>query len=208
MARGGRKHPLIVYKHLVNRWWTPMFAIGIVMFVLAYGEYTHPIWRFIAWRWQVFVSVGILAMFTGFFFLILKGMAYVQVLPGYLKFVTPFFRFNISFKRIHKTTTTEMKQIFAPKNMSGWVKDIFEPLASQTAIVIELKGFPISPVIMHMFLSRFFFKDKTPHIVLLVKDWMGLSSEIDSYRSGGDPYSQQPQRSQIKDSLLSKLSKK
>ena len=46
-----RKYPLIVYRHMLNRWWPPLVTMGLVMFVLAYIEYTSPIARFIAWRW-------------------------------------------------------------------------------------------------------------------------------------------------------------
>jgi hypothetical protein len=100
-----------------------------------------------------------------------------------------------------------MKLLFPPKEMSGWMKDIFAPLASQTAIVLELKSYPISPVLLRMFLSKFFFKDKTPHFVILVKDWMGLSSEMESFRSG-DHSNPKPARKRTSDSILSKLPKK
>ncbi|HEY5730502.1 MAG TPA: hypothetical protein VIS72_10655 [Anaerolineales bacterium] len=207
MARGGRKFPLVVYQHLLNRWWTPMFAIGFVMFALAYGEYTHPVYRFIPWRWQLFAGIGVLAILTGIFFLVIRQIAYIQPFPGYVKLVTPFMRINISYKRLHKTTTTEMRQLFPPKSMSGWMREIIAPLASQTAIIFELKAYPISPVILRLFLSRFFFKDKTPHFVILVRDWMGLSSEIDSFRTGVDP-NPKPAKKRGKDSILSRLPKK
>jgi len=207
MARGGHKYPLVVYRHLLNRWWTPMFAIGLVMFALAYGEYTDPIYRFIPWRWQVFAGVGVLAILIGIFFLAIRQIAYIQPFPGYLKLVTPFMRINISYKRIHKTTVSEMYQLFPPKGMSGWIKDIFEPLSRKTAIVIELKSFPLSPVILRMFLSRFFFKDKTPHFVILVNAWMRLSSQMESFRSGEDP-NPRPAHKRTNDSILSRLPKK
>lgn len=207
MARGGHKFPLIVYQHLLNRWWTPMFAIGLVMFALAYGEYTDPIYKYIPWRWQLFAGIGVLAILIGVFFLVIKQIAFIQAFPGYLKLVTPFMRVNISYKRLHKTTTVEMRQLFPPKSMSGWIRDIFQPLANQTAIVLELKGYPISPTILRMFLSRFFFKDKTPHLVILVKDWMRLSSEIDSFRTGVNP-SSQPVKKRGTNSILSKLPRK
>jgi len=207
MARGGRKFPLEVYKHLLNRWWTPMFAIGVVMFALAYGEYTDPIYRYIPWRWQVFAGVGVLAILIGIFFLVIRQIAYIQAFPGYIKLVTPFMRLNISYKRVIKTTTTEMYLLFPPKEMSGWIKDIFQPLASKTAIVIELKSYPLSPTILRMFLSRFFFKDKTPHFVILVKDWMGLSNEIESFRSGDDP-NPRPPKKRTSNSILSRLPQK
>jgi hypothetical protein len=207
VARGGHKFPLVVYQHLLNRWWTPMFAIGLVMFALAYDQYNDPIYKFIPWRWQLFAGIGILAILVGIFFLIIRQIAYLQAFPGYLKLVTPFMRINISYKRIHKTTTTEMRQLFPPKSMSGWVRDIFQPLASQTAIVLELKSYPISPTILRLFLSRFFFKDKTPHLVILVKDWMRLSSEIDSFRTG-ENLDSKPVKKRQNNSILSKLPRK
>lgn len=207
MARGGHKFPLIVYQHLLNRWWTPMFAIGLVMFVLAYGEYTHPVYKFIPWRWQLFAGIGVLAIFVGIFFLVIRQIAYIQPFPGFIKLVTPFMRVNISYKRLHKTTTSEMRLLFPPKSMSGWMRNIFAPLASQTALILELKAYPLSPVLLRMFFSRFFFKDKTPHFVILVKDWMGLSSEIDSFRTGVDP-DPRPVKKRGNDSILSRLPKK
>jgi len=208
MARGGTKFPLVVYQHLLNRWWTPMFAMGLGLFGIAYGRYMEPIGKFLPTHWMPFVVLGMLAILIGIFFLIIRQIAYVQAFPNYLKFVTPFLRLNISYKRIHKTTTTEMKLLFPPKSMSGWMRDIFAPLASQTALIIELKGFPISPTILRMFLSRFFFKDKTPHLVILVNDWMKLSSELDSMKSGVDPYPSAPKKPKTSNSILSRLPKK
>jgi hypothetical protein len=184
-----------------------MFSIGFVLFALAYEQYNHPIYRYIAWRWQLFAGIGILAILVGVFFLIIRQIAYVQAFPGYIKLVTPFMRINISYKRINKTTIAEMRQLFPPKSMSVWVRDIFQPLASRTAIILELKSFPLSPVILRMFLSRFFFKDKTPHLVILVKDWMQLSSEIDSFRNGGDTHPK-PIQKRSKDSILLRLPRK
>ena len=127
-----------------------MFAIGVVMFVLAYGEYSDPIYRLVTWRWQLLGGVGVLAILIGIFFLIIRQIAYIQPFPGYVKLVTPFLRVNISYKRLHKTTTTEMRFLFPRNSMSGWVWDIFEPLANHTAMVIELKGYPISPTILRL----------------------------------------------------------
>ena len=79
---------------------------------------------------------------------------------------------------------------------------------SQNALILELKSYPISPVLLRLFLSRFFFKDKTPHFVILVKDWMGLSTEIDSFRTGIDDPDPRPIKKRRGDSILSKLPRK
>lgn len=206
MARAGHKYPLIVYRHMLNRWWPAMIAIGLGMFALAYSEYIHPLGRFLPWRWQLFAAIGGLAIFVGVLFWVLRYFAYVQPFPNHLKLATPFLRINISYRRIKKTTTSEMRYLFSYKSMSGWIREIYSPLATQTAVVVELNGYPISPVVLRLFLSRFFFKDQTPHLVILVKDWMRFSSELESMRSGIGLTP--PSQKRSRESLLSRLPQK
>lgn len=200
--RAGRRYPLLVYRHIVSRWWFAMVFLGFGLFALAYSEYIDPLAEFLPRRWQTFAAIGALAVLVGVFFFIIRFMAYVQPHREYLKFVTPFMRVNISYKRIRRTVTTEMRQLFPPKSMSGWVQDIFAPLSIKTALVIELTGYPIPREVLRLFLSRFFFKDKTPHLVILVEDWLGFSSELDSMRTGVEP---EPVKRRPKDSILSRL---
>lgn len=206
MARR-RRYPLIVYRHMLNRWWPAMIAMGLGMFALAYSEYIHPMAQFIAWRWQLAAAVGIMAIMVGLFFLIIKHFAYVQVFPTYLKLSTPFLHVKISSKRIRRTATSEMRHLFPPKNMSWWTQEIFAPLANLTAVVIELNSYPVSRRMMRMFLSRFFFKDKTPHIVILVNDWMLFSTEVESMRTNTNPNPTTPKK-RPRDSILSRLPQK
>ena len=56
---------------------------------------------------------------------------------------------------------------------------------AKTAIVIELKEFPIPRSVLRFFLSPFFFKGSTPHFVFLVDKWMSFSTELESLRVGG-----------------------
>src|SRR6266498_4132991 len=204
MKRAGKKDKLLVYQHMLNRWWPALIAMGLGMFAIAYEEYKDPIAQFIAWYWQLAGAVGAIAIFVGIFFIVIKNFAYVQPLPTYLKLVTPFMRVNISYKRIKRIIPTEMRYLFPPKSLSGWMQDILAPLSNKTALLIELSGYPISPTILRMFLARFFFKDKTPHLIILVKDWMQLSAELDSMRTDTGPRPPE-QRKRGRDSILSRL---
>jgi hypothetical protein len=176
--------------------------MGLGLFALAYSEYIDPLAEFLPQRWQVFAAIGALAILAGIFFFVIRFMAYVQPNVDHLKLVTPFMHMNISYRRIRKTVTTEMRQLFPPKSLSGWMQDIFSPLSTKTALVIELTGYPIPRNMLRLFLSRFFFKDATPHLVILVEDWLRFSAELDSMRTGTDP---EPARRQPKDSILSRL---
>jgi hypothetical protein len=206
MARAGHRYPLLLYRHVVSRWWLAIILIGVGMFALAYSEYLKPLGPFTPWVWGFYAAVGGLAILVGFFFWSIRYFAYVQPYPTYLKLVTPFMRINISYKRIQKTTISEMRYLFALKSVSGSARDVLEDLATKTAIVIDLNGYPISPALLRLFLYRFFFKDKTPHLVILVKDWMGFSAELESMRSGIDP--NPPAQKRSRDSILARLPRK
>lgn len=207
MARAGHRYQLLVYRHVVSRWWLALILIGVGMFAWAYIDYYfEPLGKVTTWIWGFDAAVGGLAILVGIFFLSIRYFAYVQPYPTYLKLVTPFMRINISYKRIKKTTASEMRYLFTFKGVSGSARDVLEDLATKTAIVIELNGYPISPALMRLFLYRFFFKDKTPHLVILVKDWMGFSAELESMRSGIDP--NPPAQKRTKDSILARLPRK
>jgi hypothetical protein len=60
---------------------------------------------------------------------------------------------------------------------------------------------------MKLFLSPFFFYDKTSHFVFIVDDWMSFSTELDSRRAGGKAL-RQPPKPRITSGLLDDLKRK
>jgi hypothetical protein len=203
MAKGGRRYPLVLYTHIINRWWPAIFTLGFFMLLLAWGVYG---WGFEQWRWLTLASVGGVLIFVGFFLWLIRKSAYVQPFQDYLRLSTPLLKLNISYKRIRRTSSSTMASLFPPNSVSKSQLDVIESLAKMTAIVVELNAFPMSPMALRLFLSSFFFKDKTPHFVILVSDWMRFSSELESMRTGGITSSAPQHKRDI--SILSKLPKK
>ncbi|MCC7118398.1 MAG: hypothetical protein IT310_07730 [Anaerolineales bacterium] len=202
MAKAGKKYPLVLYTTMLNRWWTAIFALGIAVLAYAFGL------RWIgeeARKWQVLAGAGGLVTLAGLVVLTIRKFAYVQVFPTYFRLVTPFLRLNVSYKRVRRTSTTTFGALFPPKSISNWRAEIVAPLARMTAIVIDLNGYPVSRWVLPFFLSPFFFKDKTPHFVILVENWMQFSSELDSARAGGSPVVQKQVKRKENSSILSRL---
>jgi len=202
MAKGGRRYPLVIYTHMLNRWYPAVLALGLALFGLAWVLYR---WGFEQWRWLGLASVGAVSLFFGVLLFILRKAAYVQPFSDHLKLATPFLRLNISYKRIRRAASSNMGVLFPPKSVSRWQQEIIQPVAKMTAIVIELTSFPMSNFALRLFLSPLFFKDKTSHFVLLVDDWMRFSAEMESYRSGGTTSAPQKKSDS---SILSKLPRK
>jgi hypothetical protein len=201
MAKAGRRFPLLVYRAMIDRWWRVMLTLALALLLLAWAVHNDLIGQVEPWRWQgLIVFSGVALAFT-VMFLIMRSVAYVQAFPTHIKLVTPFLRFNISYKRLRRYTTSEVRAVFPPASIRGWKLDVIGPLSAKTAIILELNGWPAQPELLRLFLSSFFFKDKTPHFVIIVQDWMRLSLEIDSMRTGGMQNQQRPQNQ----SILSKL---
>ena len=200
--KGGRRYPLVIFTIMMSRWWTAVFALGLALIGLAWALRS---WGYEEWRWMTFAALGGIIAFVGIVIWLIRKSAYVQPFSDHLRLVTPFLRLNISYKRFRRTSTANMGALFPPKNISQSLQDIVSPIAKMTAIVIEVNALPMSHNMLRLFLSPLFFKDKSPHIVILVEDWMRFSAEMDSLRHGGDV----PTPSHRRDiSILSKLPKK
>lgn len=199
MAKGGRRYPLVVYTHMINRWWPAIFALGLALLVVAWALYNREVEQ---WRWLGMASVGGLNVFIGLLLLIIRKGAYVQPFSDHLRLATPFLRLNISYKRIRRTSSANMGALFPSNSVSKWQAEIIQPIAKMTVIVLDLNAFPMSQSSLRLFLSPLFFKDKTPHFVILVEDWMRFSSEFESMRTGGTTSAPQKKKD---NSILSRL---
>ena len=206
MAKAGRRFPLLFYRAMMNRWWPVTLTLSLGLLLLAWPVYSHTLTRADAWRWQGLVGLASLSFGFTFVLIVMRSFAYVQAFPTYVKLVTPFLRINISYKRLRKTTSAEVGAVFPPTSVRGWKREVIAPLASKTALILDLNSWPADPKMLRLFLSSFFFKDKTPHFVFLVDDWMRLSMEIDSMRTGGA--TAQEQKRPGSQSILSRLPRK
>jgi hypothetical protein len=202
MARAGHRYTLIMYTHMMNRWWPATLFLTLALFALAWAVWSFYPAPAYDWQWLTLSSVGIFSLFVTLFIFIFRKAAYVQPHPEHLRLVTPFLRLNISYKRLRRASSATIEGLFPPRSISSWRREIIEPLAKKTAVVVELTGYPISQTVLKLFLSPFFFKDKTPHFVLLVDDWMRFSSELESMRSGKGT---EAPRKPVNKSILSRL---
>jgi hypothetical protein len=204
MKRGGKRYPLLLYTRMLDRWWPALFLIGAGLLALAWPFYSDLYTRLTEpWKWTTLAGLGAVVILFSLLMLAFRKGAYVQPRDGYLRLVTPFLRLNISYRRIRNTTSTAMAALFPPRSLRGLRRDILAPLFHRTAIVVDMVALPMPASTLRLFLSPFFFKDRTPHLVLLVDDWMGFSTELDSFRLGSGIPKPPPERAPT--SILSKL---
>jgi len=214
MPHIGRRHRLVLYTYTLNRWWRPILAIGLVLMILVAAlawlpsvvpQYTPlQVAGRILW---LAGGVGAFAIFLAFFLVTIRKSAYVQPFEDHLRLVTPFLRMNISYRRIIQASSTEMGRLFPLEGLKGQKRAFILPISGLTAIVLELKGWLLPRWALNLFLSPFFFPDRTARLVLLVPDWIKFSTELDSFRSAWLDSIQHPDGTPQSD-LLASLSEK
>jgi hypothetical protein len=190
MARNsGHRYRLVLYTYTLNRWWKLLLWIGILMLIMAAGLSLLPLFFPLA-HFPIYpdAKIGIVAGAGGFtvllaiFFITIRKSAYIQPFKSYLRLATPLLRLNISYKRIRQASSTEMQRLFPLERYKGWRRKFLRPLGGQTAIVLEMNGWPLSRWALNLFLSPFFFPDKSPRMALLIQGWMDFSTEMESFR--------------------------
>jgi hypothetical protein len=217
MARGGRKYPLLLYRHLLGHLWTPIFTWGAVLIL-----YVGILWG-IEWFYInpaenpfitipevagiVLIAIGVISIAFSLFLLTIRNFAYVQLFADHFRIITPFLRLNISYKRINQVTSSQMSALFPPNKLSSWQREMIGPLLLRTANVVHLTKYPFSRFWLGLFVSPFFFCDKTPHFVLIVEDWMRLSTELDSARVSGRVEQKPKAKPKLTPGLLDELNK-
>jgi hypothetical protein len=213
MARSGHRYRLILYTYTLNRWWKLLLWIGILLLVVAASSSLLPIYfplvHFLNYSettlWIV-AGAGGFTILLAFFLITIRKSAYIQPFKSYLRLVTPLLRMNISYKRIRQASSVEMQRLFPIERYKGWRKKFLRPLGGQTAIVLEMNGWPLSRWALNLFLSPFFFPDKSSRLALLVPHWMQFSTEMESFR-GAWIESQRGVERTPQSVILSRLSK-
>jgi hypothetical protein len=214
MPRSGRRHHLILYSYLLNRWWRATLGIGLVLLALAGGlgwlPTLLPQYHFVEiadWVLWFVGGAGLFALLLTILMATIRKSAYIQPFDTHLRLITPFLRLNISYRRILQASSAEMGRLFPPGQFKGRKRALLRPLASKTAIVLVMNGWPLPRWALNLFLSPFFFPDKTSRLALLVPDWILFSNEMESFRGAWTDSLRQPTSSPQSD-LLASFSKK
>ncbi len=178
--KAGKKHILLFYKHSMDRVWRSMLLLALVLI---------PVWYFAPDLLGIQIgsladSGLILAMVvsvigTVFAFMV-RRMAYLQVKPDHVLLATPFLRLKVPFNTIKGIRPIELGKMYHPRQLKWADRRFLLPYFGQTVMTLALKKYPRPINVLKMFLPKFMFNPKETGFVLLVKDWMTLSTEFDS----------------------------
>lgn len=179
--RPGKKQPLMIYQRFISRLWPATLTLGGILLGLWALSFYAGVQVLEAGEeiWFAYAAIACL-LFTLLALLARRG-AYVQTRLNHLRLITPFFWLRVSYSRIIRAYVTAFNQLFPPSQATWAQRRFLEPFYGRTVLVVEMQGYPMPRLILHLFLSRYIFASRPGRLILVVDDWMGLSVEIDSY---------------------------
>lgn len=176
----GNRYKLLVYHDFWNRLWKPTLFLGALLAVIWWqaGTQNSPLIQTANSPWVLLGAIVSLLM--GVLAFLLRNMSYVQPTDSYFRLVTPFLRLKISYRRVRTIHPIDLVQAFPPREQSWSQRRFLRTFYGETAVAVELHGYPLSRMLLRLFLSPLIYLPQSTGFVFVVDDWMKLSTELDA----------------------------
>lgn len=179
-AKKGVRHPLLLYRRTMDRVGEYTLILGIFLGVAGGWPLLKETFIMGVNSNVWLLGIALLSFAISIFAYLTRLVSYVQATDSTLKVVTPFIRLKISYRRIQSFHPVLIQQLFPPEQLTWAGRSYLSAFTGKTALLVELRGYPIDPAILRLFWSAQMFSPQSIGLVLLVSDWMKLSTELDS----------------------------
>lgn len=174
-----KRHPLLILRRRIASWRLPALLIALACLAL---------WWFapdlVAPDALDLASTALLAGAAAgglllAYALAAPALAYVQCRPAYLLVNAVFFRLAIAYSRIRSVRPVR----FTAAEAGGLRRELVAPYLGQTAVMVDLKSYPMSERWLRLWLGWFMFSPDAVGLQFITPDWMAFSRDLDEGRT-------------------------
>lgn len=109
--------------------------------------------------------------------------AYVQCRSSALRVQLPFFHLEIPYRSIKSTRPTDLYRLFFPGEQRWTQRRFLMPIFGRTVVVVELEELPVPRGGLRLWMTKYMFSPDTEGLVLAVRDWIALRSQLDEFKA-------------------------
>ncbi len=193
--KSGKRFPLLMYERVMGRFWIPSLLLGLQLIALWWFAGDGIVRDLYPPRDGIILGCGIFSLFFSAYTFFGRKMAYIRAYPSYFLISTPIFRLKTSYRRVVDMRPMDFIKLFPPEAVSGATRDVLEPFYPLTVLVITLNRYPMPLSILKLFLPPQMFYPQQSGFIIVVPDWMSVSTELDSflgnYRQAARPTGEQ-----------------
>lgn len=175
------RFPLLIYqapsrKRLTQSVW--LLILGVVLW--GYVSFT-PNPKLSLYGTLGLVCAGI-GLFNALYALMALG-AHIHCRPKYFSIRGPLYTVNFSYSRVDTIRPVQFNSLFPPEAQKAHARRDFARLWAKTAIVVDLKSYPISAQWLRFWFGPYLLLPKANGLVLVTEDWMALSRQLETGRA-------------------------
>ncbi len=176
----GKRFPLLIYARFGKKWSRMGLLLAVLAAVLWLLTPRLSIPAAMRPLAALPVIAGLLLMLYG---VLASRMSYVQCGPRSIRIQTPFYPVVLSYRRVKLVRPVQMNKIFDSQKEKPARRAWPPAYWAMTGLIVEVGKFPVDERWLRLWLDRYLFWQEGTGFVLLVEDWMGLSQQLDSFRS-------------------------
>jgi len=174
--KAGKRRPLLLWQQYNEQlFWPAIMIFAVCAGLLVWNP--APFQRFRLELGVMLAGTGLILVLTFAF----RLTAYVQCRLDGLLVQTPFQHVKIPYEEIRLTRPTQFYHLFPPDDQRWTQRSFLAPLWGKTAVVVEMDKLPVRAGWLRMWMGKYMVCSDVVGIALLVRDWMGLRSELDEF---------------------------
>lgn len=178
--KAGHRHMMLFYDRMMDRLWRVTLPLGLLLLAWWYWGGRIFFARLEPPRDLIILSCAVVLIIISFIFIFTRHTAYIQAREDHLRLVTPLINLKVSYQRVRSLHPAELSQLFPPKEATWAQRSFLDPFYGKTALAVELTKLPMSRGFLSLFFVPQMFLPTSPGFVLLVEDWLDLSTDLDS----------------------------
>ncbi len=179
--RSGKRFRLLLYERMWKRWAFP--CIMIIPASIALWWFA-PLLSIAEWWYRALALIpAFIAIILLIFTFVARRTTWVQCRENHLRIHSPIYPLAISYARIKEVSPKSFAQVFDPSAEKAARRNWLRPYWGMTALVVRISKYPISKRWLRLWFSSYTLTPDTPGFVFLVEDWMGLSRQIEDFRT-------------------------
>jgi extradiol dioxygenase family protein len=171
----GKRYPLL-YQQRFNEmvFWPTILIVGLCAALIVRG-----VPEFETYLSVTLLGSGAILILTLFF----RLRAYVQCRSSGLRVQLPFYHLEIPYRSIQSTRPTDIYRVFLPTEQRWTQRRFLMPIFGRTVVVVELEELPAPRRRLRLWMTKYMLSPETEGLVLAVRDWIGLRTQLDEFKA-------------------------
>jgi hypothetical protein len=177
-TKRGQRQPLLLQQHLNEQnFWVSLLIVGATAGLLIWNP--PEMARYRGYLSVVLLGTGCVLILT----YVYRLRAYVQCREDTLCVRLPFYRLAIPYSSIRATRPNEFLRLFPPEEQRWTQRSFLRWLWGTTVVVVDLEQLPAARPWLRLWMSKYMLDPRETSLVLPVRDWIALRSELDEFVS-------------------------